>query len=221
MSMTVFIKNYSAPPICKSEILRYAGCRSLNPEVEKLLDECINEIDKKLEYKICYIELPVTVDGDKCDFSAFSLCSSQLAKNLNGCENALIFSATTGIYIDRLIAKYGHISPAKALMFQAIGAERIESLCNTFCNDFAKSNAANLRPRFSPGYGDLPLDSQKDIFKVLNCSKNIGLTLNNSLIMSPSKSVTAIAGITDEKDYTSLNKCALCDLKKCAYRGAL
>lgn len=52
------------------------------------------------------------------------------------------------------------------------------------------------RPRFSPGYGDLPINMQKDIFAALDCPRKIGLSLNESLLMSPSKSVTAIIGVS-------------------------
>ena len=54
------------------------------------------------------------------------------------------------------------------------------------------------RPRFSAGYGDLPLGVQREIFAALDCPKHIGLTLNDSLLMSPTKSVTAIVGISGE-----------------------
>ena len=80
------------------------------------------------------------------------------------------------------------------MFFQAIGAERIESLCDAFCAE-REAEGLRLRPRFSPGYGDLPLELQRDLFRGLDCSRKIGLTLNESLLMSPSKSVTAIAGI--------------------------
>ena len=92
----------------------------------------------------------------------------------------------------------GKVSPSMAVCLQALGAERIEALCDQFCADMARkqgSTGKSLRPRFSPGYGDFPLEAQKDIFTVLGCDRRIGLTLNNSLIMSPTKSVTAIIGI--------------------------
>jgi len=53
-----------------------------------------------------------------------------------------------------------------------------------------------LTSRFSPGYRDLPLTLQREIFTLLEPSRRIGLSLNASLLMSPSKSVTAIVGIT-------------------------
>ena len=83
-------------------------------------------------------------------------------------------------------------------MLDALGAERIESLCETFCKELSlksRAKGACVTPRFSPGYGDLPLTFQKEIFRVLDCPRQIGLSLNESLLMSPSKSVTAIMGI--------------------------
>lgn len=61
-------------------------------------------------------------------------------------------------------------------------------------------NVMALRPRFSPGYGDLAIDAQKDIFALLDCERQIGLTLGDSLLMSPGKSVTAFAGIPRAAD---------------------
>lgn len=221
MNLVVLNKNYQEPPICEKEILRYAGCKSADAETQKLLNTCINEAKDRLNYKLCYCELPISIKGSICDFDAFCTTSNNLAKNLNGCNRVIIFAATIGVEIDRLIAKYSRISPSKALMFQAIGAERIEALCDAFCNDIKKSTQMGLKPRFSPGYGDLPLDVQKSIFNLLDCSKRIGLTLNTSLLMSPSKSVTAIVGLTNEKEEIITNKCALCNKKDCAFRGAL
>ncbi len=191
----MMIKFYDGIPFCEREILRYAGCTRADDKTEALLNECIKEVQGKVSYKVCYRQLSVSHSEDNCDFELFSLKSKHLAKNLDGCRKAVLFAATIGVEIDRLIAKYGHISPAKALMFQAIGAERIEALCDAFCKDIAKEYGVGLRPRFSPGYGDLPLEAQKDIFAILDCGKRIGLFLNDSLLMSPSKSVTAFVGI--------------------------
>ena len=81
---------------------------------------------------------------------------------------------------------------------QALGAERIESLCDAFCRETAQEltrQGKTLLPRVSPGYGDIPLTMQKELFALLDCPRKIGLTLSDQLIMSPSKSVTALAGI--------------------------
>ena len=110
-----------------------------------------------------------------------------------------MFAATVGLELDRLIARHSRLSPARALALQAYGAERIESLCDAFLRNVQSecaSEGITLRPRFSPGYGDLPLSFQRTLFETLDCARKIGLTLNESLLMSPTKSVTAIVGLT-------------------------
>ena len=196
MNETILTKTYSAPPIDEKEILRYAGGIADDNTI-KLLNECINEALDCITYKVCYCELSVKTNGDLCDFEVFDVQSKNLATNLSGCNSVIIFGATIGIGIDRLITKYSHISPAKALILQAFGAERIEALCNAFCNDIQNTLKTQLKPRFSAGYGDLPLDTQKQVFSLLNLPKNIGLTLNDSLLMSPTKSVTVFIGIQE------------------------
>ena len=177
--MIVNTKTYEQLPFCEKEILRYAGCKSADDEILSLLHSCIEEVKSSLSYKVCWCELDVNVCGSICDFGIFKANSQDLAKFLEGKTYVTLFGATIGIDIDRLITKYGRISPARALMIQAIGAEQIETLCDTFCEEFG------LNVRFSPGYGDLLLSVQKDIFNVLSCQKNIGLYLNDSQNLLP------------------------------------
>lgn len=216
-----FVKTYSAPPICKNEILRYAGCKQESDLPLGIIENCLNEARDMLTYKVCYLLLDINTFGDNCNFGAFSVKSKMLADNLNGCNKAVVFAATVGIGIDRIISKYSAVSPSKAVLFQAIGAERIEALCNTFCNDICDKTGLYARPRFSPGYGDFDLSVQKDLFSVLNCQKLIGLTLTDSMLMSPTKSVTAIMGLSEKPQGKSYNKCKACENTDCAYRGEL
>ena len=196
MANTVLTKTYNPMPFNKKEILRYAGVKADVPEVNRVLDECITQTDGKISYKVCYTEFDISHSDEDTDLGFMKTTSKDLAKNLEGCTKIIVFAATVGIELDRLIAKYSRISPVKALIFQAIGAERIEALCDAFSEDITKGKES--KPRFSAGYGDFPLDAQKEIFAVLEPNRKIGLTLNNSLLMSPSKSVTAIIGISQE-----------------------
>ncbi len=193
MRPVVLTKTYAEPPVCEREILRYALCREEDDDVVGLMRSALAEVREKLVYTVCYTETDVKINGSICDLGLFAVNSRDLAKDLTGCESALLFGATVGVELDRLIAKYGRISPSRALMLQAIGAERIEALCDVFCSDIADGRIA--RPRFSPGYGDLSLEVQRDIFSILDPGKRIGLFLTESMLMSPSKSVTAIMGI--------------------------
>ena len=198
--MMIYTKTYVAPEINKREIMRYAGVKTPTEEIVALMSEAVEEASSTLTYKVCYGEFPVTISDGTVDFGFARVRSSDLSKNLAGCEKVILFAATVGVGMDRLIARYGVRSPSRALMLQAFGAERIEALCDSFTEDIASSQYAGytLMPRFSPGYGDLPLEFQSEIFRVLDCPKKIGLSLNESLLMSPTKSVTAIIGIKSE-----------------------
>ena len=178
----------------RREILRYMRCREAIDEVTALLDECIEECRDLFRMRAVWRTLPVSVDGNSVDLSFVREESRDLARRLEGCDCAVIFAATVGLDVDRAIARAALTSPARALCYDAIGAERIEALCDCFNREITVS-AGSTRPRFSPGYGDLPLKLQRDIFTVLDCPRTIGLTLSESLLMSPQKSVTAIVGI--------------------------
>lgn len=202
-----------APPFCEREALRYAGVRDADELTRRLLYECLDEVKDVLTYRVCWRELPMR--------EAVCLHSDSLQRTLGGCERALLFGATVGVELDRRIARYGRVSPTKALLLQAIGTERIEALCDAFCAAFVAESGVGLTPRFSPGYGDLALDVQRKVFALLDCPRKIGLTLTDSLQMSPSKSVTAFAGITDGVSKTQNNKCARCDNTACVFRVTL
>jgi hypothetical protein len=202
MTTIVYKKSYSTPPIDKIEALRYAGVRGDAPEISALLDECISEAMAHLSYKLCYAYYPISRDGGRLNLGFAEVCSDRLAAHLAECDGIILLAATLGVPFDRLIAKQSKTSPTKALLLDGLGTERIEALCDLFCREEEEKRAKSgetLTSRFSAGYGDLPLEMQKSIFKALDCEKNIGLTLGDSLLMSPQKSVTAIIGIKKVK----------------------
>ena len=203
-----------APPVCRQTILRYAGCRCPNDEISALLNDCLEEALPQLSYRVRYCRLPVAISGERCSVGPFVFSSHDLAANLSGCGECIVFAATVGMALDRLISRSSHIAPARAVMLQAIGTERIEALCDSFCQRFS-----GRRPRFSPGYGDLPLTAQQDIFSLLNCGREIGIYLSDSLLMSPSKSVTALLGLCGDECTNSADNCARCAKTDCLFRG--
>ncbi len=197
----IIIKEYTAPEINRREIYRYMQAKPCD-NLESLIERAQALLQGKLSYKVCYTELAVSECDGVLDLGFAKTDSKDLKKCLDGCEGIILSAATVGVELDRLILRYGRLEPSLALCLQAIGAERVESLCDVFCNDMAGQYATIgklLCPRFSAGYGDLPLSLQRDIINILQTPKNIGVTLNESLLMSPSKSVTAIIGIKGEK----------------------
>ena len=197
------IKDYQAPAIRYDEILRYAcaGRGVQDPLLQEQIVHCIKEFEGRLSYRVCYELFPVHVSEEAVVFPFARCLSRDLSKNLQDCSEVLLFAATVGRAPDRMMMRYGRTAPAKALLFSAIGSERIESLCDLFEEEqrtLFQAQGKTLCPRFSPGYGDLPLALQKEIFAVLQPERSIGVTLNDSLLMSPCKSVTALIGIRNK-----------------------
>lgn len=192
MKSMVYIKNYNSPKINKNEILRYAKACS-DDETLRLLDSCISEAEGCFTYSLCYSRYAISISGDEVDLGFSRVRSHSLAVCLKDCAEIILFGATVGSGIDRLIQKYSVLSPTRAIILQALGSERVESLCDSFCNELSRENT--IRPRFSPGYGDLPLELQRNIFETLDLTRKIGINLSDNLFMTPTKSVTAILGI--------------------------
>ncbi len=168
-----------------------------NEAVGNIIGECLLECSGCFDCRVCYSVFPADITGSKIDFGFASVQSKDLALNLAGAEKAVIFAATVGLQTDRLIKAYSSSSPLKSLCFDAIGSDAAENLCERFNADLGKRFAL-CKPRFSPGYGDLDISFQKEIFTALSCRSNIGVYLSDSLQMIPTKSVTAIIGVKDE-----------------------
>lgn len=199
---TVFVyePKMQALTVKKSEIYRYLGYTK-NAEVVDNVDALVAEVLQNVMTgstpKVCYKRFDLAFDNG-IDFGFMNIASRDLAVNLSGCHEAIIFAATIGLYTDRQIQKETILSPAKACVYQAVGAAVIEAVCDDFNEWFRVSESVRgneLKPRYSPGYGDVSLEVQRDIFRELNCAKMAGITLSDSLHMIPEKSVTAIIGI--------------------------
>ncbi len=162
-----------------------------------IINKCKEELLKAVECKYAYTKIPVAlseksyVNLDFCQTKSKDLC-----KNLKSCNYAYIFAVTLGIGVDRLLAKLNVVSGAKHFVTDALASALAESLCD-YVNQMISENK-NTKPRFSPGYGDLPLEIQNDILRVLSADKTLGITLNDSLLMTPVKSITAIMGVVEE-----------------------
>ena len=193
--ITVVTRDYSNIDPNHREILRYAGCREAEDSIMTLMQDCLQEVSGILHGKTCYCVLSQQDIREICPLKQAIEGSEDLRHLLEGCSQIVVMAATIGVGIDRLMTKYGKIAPSKALMFHAIGVDGVENLCDQVCQDIFKDMGKELTYRFSPGYGDLPLETQRVIFDLLDPAKNIGLTLQESLLMAPSKSVTAIVGV--------------------------
>ena len=200
-------------PIKTNEIFRYLGyplskineLTESSPEMQ-MIQESISMMKKNIQPQGVYQKFKITsTENEKSEniikFVDVSIQSKDLSKNLSNCESVIIFAITIGSGADILIKKYSKINPALAAILQATGSMLVESYAdklNELINNEAKQIGYKTHPRFSPGYGDLSLSTQNIFFRLLNCSQKIGLTLINSFIMAPEKSITAFIGLEKE-----------------------
>ena len=158
------------------------------------IENCKNELLKVISYKYAYIKVPVDLSKeDYVNLGFVSFKSKNLYKNLTGCKEAFVFAVTVGIGVDRLLSRLNMMSQSKHFITDAYSSAAVESYCD-YVNSFL-AEGIKTKPRFSPGYGDLPLEIQPDILKALSADKTLGITLNESLLMTPVKSITAIMGV--------------------------
>lgn len=200
-------KNLDIIPVEK-EVYRYLGVspkdlldlplfKKKNTGFAELVEKGIREVQALILPAVVYGEQEVKkIEGNNIFFENFAVASSSLAVNLKDCSKATLVAGTIGPRIDRLIQKTSRFNAGLSGIYQASGAMFIEEVIeklNLLINERAGSLGYETRPRFSPGYGDLSLETQKIFFGFLKPEK-IGLTLMDTLIMAPEKSVTAFIG---------------------------
>lgn len=188
------------------EAVRYLGygrC-AVDEQTLQLIQESFRELEKlavpKFIYRIFELSFP---DENKLLIGKLLIESKSLQKNLKGCEQAVMFGTTLGTAVDRQIRKYELVDMARAVVLQACAAAYLEEYCDEMQEKIAEmfvKEESYLRPRFSPGYGDFSIFHQRDILQMLDASKRIGLTMTEGYMLTPTKSVTAIIGISKRSE---------------------
>lgn len=212
--------------INRKEIYRYLGYGINEPEssVLALVDEALLALLTAIKPKHIYKLYDCRTDRESTFVGEMKFESRDLSGNLAQCDRVAVLAATLGIEADKLLQRCAVVNMAKASVMQACAAACIEAYCNLIQEEIRnaaqKQNGQTLflRPRFSAGYGDLPLAAQKDIFRALDCTKRIGLTLTQNLFMYPTKSVTAFIGLTANPQNCHIEKCKSCQKTDCAFR---
>lgn len=203
------------------ETLRYMGCNeSIDENVILLVNKCIDEIYRAAAPRSIYQVFDIIFENDYVNIATLKLNSKALYSHLQQCSKAVIFAATLGAEVDRVIRTASITDMSQAVIYQAAAAAIIEEYCDNICDNelinLPQLKNLHLTSRFSPGYGDLSLDFQPEIINILNCKK-IGLSCTQSLMLAPSKSVTAFIGAGDKVSCVK-HKCSECTKTDCLYR---
>ncbi len=203
--------NFETP---RKEVYRYLGYRKNAPDENAAseIETCIADLEACAAPRGVYERFPLETGnvcrdrstggagaGDTVLYTAgLEIRSRDLARNLKGCTAVYILAVTIGPGPDMLVKRAEVGGVYKAAVYQAAGAAMAEEWCNIVNKmiiDEAAKDGLAVRPRFSPGYGDLSLELQTGISRILNMPKNIGVNLLDSLLMTPTKSITAFAGV--------------------------
>ena len=212
----------------RKEIIRYLGYRGSHPEPEVLreIEYCTRELEKAAEPRFIYERFELTRkagdgDGEILCMAGLEIRSRDLAKNLSGCKAVYMMAATIGPGPDMLVRRASVGRMSRVVIYQAAGAAMIENWCDLINGRIrreAYKEGLYTRPRFSPGYGDLPLEMQRDIARILNMPKEIGVSLTENLLMTPSKSVTALIGASETDKECAVRRCEECGSREnCPY----
>lgn len=215
-----------------NEAFRYMGYGHNTPDdrVLSIASECekrlLEVIDAKYVYR--YFEIESLYTSDTPDRKAevilkacdLTLTGNSIYEHLQGCGGVILFAATLSEGVDRLIRRLELNQMTSALITDSMASAAIEQVCDIVEQEVLdKISGKYATWRFSPGYGDFPLETQKKFLEVLAAPKRIGLNITQGGLMTPCKSVTAVMGISDREVERKRRGCSICRMREsCAFR---
>ncbi len=201
-----------------NEVLKIIGCNEndLDIKLENDIRRLINVVKEKSMPRYIYKSFSVSKNEDlQIVGTSLRLRGKDIFDHLRHSDSGFFIAATIGLEVDKLIAYTQKTSLYNAFLMDAIASAMVEQLCDDVQAELELD--FSLTKRYSPGYGDFPLESQTDILSLLNAQQAIGLFCNESNILIPRKSITAIMGITNF--YNEIDICKNCILnQKCTIR---
>lgn len=208
--------------IDKNEVLRYLGygSKKVDEITNDMIDNCVDEILELIKTNFVYniYEIKKKNRNIFLKNSTLKLEGEDIYSHLQNSQKCAIMAVTLGSEVDRRIKYYSKSDLTKSIVFDALATTAVEALCDrveAVIKKIALNNGYTTTSRYSPGYGDLPIEIQPKILNLLDTSKHIGLTVTDSCILIPRKSVTALIGIgkdlktqpTSCKNCTVYNNC--------------
>lgn len=200
------------------EALHFLGWRGtpLEPELLAQIEEMIGQVTAEIQPHVLICRFKIGKDG-ALEGTAFVPQGEDVRGMLASCHEAMLLAATLGAGSERMLLRQQAKSSAQAVLLDAVLSAAIEAVCDEQEAVLRKEFSAQglyLTDRFSPGYGDMPLAQTKEICCVLSADKAIGLTVSQSGIMIPRKSVTAIMGISHTPVVRRPSGCAACSMRQ-------
>jgi len=187
----------------KDEILRYLGYKNndCDDEISSLIDECLKELEVISDFSYVYLKTNKLYDF---------LNKEDYINLLNGSNEYILCATTLGYEVDKKIRYYLASNKVKALVMDACASVYLVDKADNFEKTFGSDRTF----RFCPGYEKTPLSDNKEILEILKPLKP-KVSVLDSLMLSPNKSMVGIIGLGVKKDKT----CATCMFNnRCSYR---
>ncbi len=207
--------------IDREEALRYAGVREenggvLHAQIEEIARACEARIQPRYVWRL----MELRREGTQLFLAEMPLEGQTARKMLAQCHHAAVLVCTLGASFDAWEKQVRARDMAQGLLLNACGSAYVEAGCDAAEAEIrSKLPGKYLTDRFSPGYGDLPLSCQKTLLAWTDAMRRLGITLTDSQLMNPMKSVTAIIGIADTPQAAKIRGCAYCALReRCTLR---
>ena len=200
------------------EVLRYLGNAAPDARLTALTASVEAELRREVRPRGVRRRLNIAIEESGMTAEGFRFASCALSQNLRGCKEACFAAATLGAEADRRLRRYAAVDLPRAAVWQAACAAYLEEYLDEMENALrAEAPGLYLRPRFSPGYGDLDISNQQAMFALLDLEKRLGLSLTPAWMMLPEKSVTAIIGLSAQP-CRAAGGCAGCAKTDCPSR---
>jgi len=194
----------------------------INNKSDDLFSKCNTLVTPLLSYQITEID---SIDNRTVYLeNGIGLKSPKLSKVMKHCDDVICFIATIGDGIEKEIARLtdeGRLF--NAYILESMGSMAVESMVDSFCKDMEIKYTAQdkgITLRFSPGYCDWPVAEQKKLFRIVD-SGHINVTLTDSCLMHPRKSISGVFGIhpfDGDNPVSPYNPCCDCKKKDCMAR---
>jgi uncharacterized protein (DUF1778 family) len=197
------------------EALRYLGYGNNKPDeqTEKMLSKCAKELKANMEGKFIYKVFPIA-DG-MVEGTNFELKGNSIKKHLENCEKAVFMCATLSGGVDSLIRKKQIVSMAEAMVTDSLASAVIEQVCDK-AEEIILKDFKEYEHTWRFGLG---LELQGQFLDILDAPKRIGVCVNSSMMLTPTKSVTCVIGLGHNLKVSSKKNCDFCNFKdKCQFR---
>lgn len=195
-------------------------------DIIKQIDTAINLLGEQINPYIVFKEFDKFITSNKSITldNKFILRSFVLSKIAPNAKSVIVFIATNGDLIEKKALSY--FSEGSYFMSQvtdAYGSVLVEATVNVFLKKFETNISKDgylLSAVFSPGYCDIDLPQQKEIFRIIG-AENTNITINEYGQMYPEKSISGICFKMKADIAKNYKKyflfCDKCDNKLCKY----